>query len=134
MESKAKPDRSSKLELIPPKSLSKIRYKSTSPIKARELSPKEKKPLNLSFDKKQWNRDMDKITKQEQLLIKAIKELNSKYNAAKARIKQSKKSLVLKEDPQESKTKEIEKSLMQIDSKLKKLKKKHIKDPIKKNK
>lgn len=77
---------------------------------------------------------MDKITKQEQLLIKAIKELNSKYNAAKARIKQSKKSLIIKEDPQESKTKEIEKSLMQIDSKLKKLKKKHIKDPVKKNK
>lgn len=131
MEPKAKPDRSSKMELVPPKPLPKTRYKSSSPLKARSISPNEKKPLNLSFDKKQWNRDMDKITKQEQVLVKAIKELNSKYHAAKARISQTKKPLP-KEDPQESKTKEIEKSLMQIDSKLKKLKKKHIKDPLKK--
>ena len=133
MEPKPAQDRSTKLE----SKLSKVassRYKSTSPTKARSVSPKEKKALNLSFDKKQWNRDMDKLTKQEQALLKAIKELNSKYNAAKARINQSKKNLI-KEDIQETKTKEIEKSLMQIDSKLKKLKSKHIKtESIKKAK
>lgn len=107
---------------IPVKMVSS-RYKTISPNKARSVSPREKKN-NKSFDAKQWNKDIEKINKQEQAILKAIKELNSKYNAAKARIHQSKKNL--KEDLQESKTKEIEKSLLQIDSKLKKLKKKHI--------
>jgi hypothetical protein len=134
MEPKQQPERLSKLEVRHSKNSNITRYKSTSPVKPRSVSPKEKKSLNLSFDKKQWNRDMEKLTKQEQALLKAIKDLNTRYNAAKARINQSKKNLI-KEDIQETKTKEIEKSLLQIDSKLKKLKQKHIRsDSIKKSK
>ena len=129
MESRLKQDRFNKLDpndkLKLPLKLLPSRYKTISPKKTRSLSPKEKKSFNRSFDSKQWNKDIEKINKQEQAILKAIKQLNSKYNAAKARIHNSKKNLV-KEDIQESKTKEIEKSLMQIDSKLKKLKKKHI--------
>ena len=129
MESRLKQERFSRLDSIekhkvPTKILSS-RFKSISPKKARSVSPRDKRGINRSFDSKQWNKDIEKITKQEQAILKAIKELNSKYNAAKARIHQSKKNLA-KEDIQESKTKEIEKSLLQIDSKLKMLKKKHI--------
>ena len=129
MESKIKHERFSRLESVekhklPAKAIAS-RYKSISPYKARSVSPREKRLANLSFDAKQWSKDIEKINKQEQAILKAIKELNSKYNAAKARIQESKKNLG-KEDLQESKTKEIEKSLLQIDSKLKKLKKKHV--------
>ncbi|OMJ93627.1 hypothetical protein SteCoe_3322 [Stentor coeruleus] len=135
MESKSKQERFSRLDTLekikPSAKQAGSRFKSNSPVKPRSLSPKDKK-LNRSFDSKQWNKDIEKISKQEQALIKAIKELNSKYHAAKARITQSKK-VIPKEDPQESKTKEIEKSLLQIDSKLRKLKEKHIPEAIKKN-
>ena len=138
MDPKPKHERSSRLDVLEKAKVlhksSISRHKTNSPNKIRSISPKEKKTNNLSFDANKWDKDIEKISKQEQAILKAIKELNSKYNAAKARIHQGKKSPV-KEDPQESKTKEIEKSLLQIDSKLKKLKKKHISnDFVKKSK
>jgi hypothetical protein len=129
MESRSKHERFVKLEATAKyKKTNKstnVKYQSISPSKLRNLSPSEKRISNVSFDSKKWTKDIEKINKQEQVIIKAIKELNSKYNAAKAKINQSKKNLV-KEDIQDTKAKEIEKSLMQIDSKLKRLKKKHL--------
>ena len=98
MESKIKHERFSRLESVekhklPAKAIAS-RYKSISPYKARSVSPREKRLANLSFDAKQWSKDIEKINKQEQAILKAIKELNSKYNAAKARIQESKRTWV----------------------------------------
>jgi predicted RNase H-like nuclease (RuvC/YqgF family) len=105
------------------KSLKPQKSPSQSPKSLKQLQQKPKKPIWKATQKEinEWRDELQRINKEELSIKKTLKELNLKYQQMLQKKIESPISIMSIED---KKQKELERSLIYIDSLLKNLRKK----------